>query len=159
MKLGLNKKHLNAAELQEFLDEKKILPADPMTPYIVKAELDVDSDGRMTYNILMTSRHLIEEHLSPGSSDLLGIDHTYSLNCEGCPIMVCGNITQSGVFCPLFFVIGNREDAANTSFALDWIKSTADVLPQALMADGSPTFSKALRTSWPDEDVSRLMCK
>ena len=114
MKLGLNKKHLNAAELQEFLDEKKILPADPMTPYIVKAELDVDSDGRMKYNILMTSRHLIEEHLSPGSSDLLGIDHTYSLNCEGCPIMVCGNITQSGVFCPLFFVISNREDAANT---------------------------------------------
>ena len=61
--MGLNKKHLNAAELQEFLDEKKILPADPMTPYIVKAELDVDGHGRMKYNILMTSRHLIEEHL------------------------------------------------------------------------------------------------
>ena len=55
--MGLNKKHLNAAELQEFLDEKKILPADPMTPYIVKAELDVDGDGRMKYNILMTERY------------------------------------------------------------------------------------------------------
>ena len=54
--MGLNKKHLNAAELQEFLDEKKILPADPMTPYIVKAELDVDGDGRMVKILFCTKK-------------------------------------------------------------------------------------------------------
>ena len=44
VKLGLNKGNLNVAELEDFIEKKKIYPADPMTPYILKGELDVDVD-------------------------------------------------------------------------------------------------------------------
>ena len=136
-----------------------VVPPDPKTPYLMKTEVitaEESPDGKLTWNLLLSSSHLIEEFLKDGQEELICMDHTHSLCVENCPVMFVGRVSRAGHFCPFGIVIGNKEAASNSKFVLEWIRDNCSVPPVAVIADGAAAFTAALREIFPD--TLRLMC-
>ena len=109
-----------------------VVPPDPKTPYLMKTEVitaEESPDGKLTWNLLLSSSHLIEEFLKDGQEELICMDHTHSLCVENCPVMFVGRVSRAGHFCPFGIVIGNKEAASNSKFVLEWIRDNCSVPP------------------------------
>ena len=136
-----------------------VVPPDPKTPYLMKTEVitaEESPDGKLYWNLLLSSSHLVQEYLQDGSEELICLDHTYSLCQENCPVMFVGRVSRAGHFCPFGIVIGNKKAASNSKFVLEWIRDNCSVPPVAVIADGAAAFTAALRETFPD--TLRLMC-
>ena len=110
-----------------------VVPPDPKTPYLMKTEVitaEESPDGKLTWNLLLSSSHLIEEFLKDGQEELICMDHTHSLCVENCPVMFVGRVSRAGHFCPFGIVIGNKEAASNSKFVLEWIRDNCSVPPR-----------------------------
>ena len=116
-------------------------------------------DGKLAYNLLLSSPALVTEYFEDDVNQLLSVDHTYGLCVEDCPVLILGRLTDAGHYCPICFVFGNRETTSNAAFLFSWIKEVAAVLPTHIVADGAKAYSAGLREVFEEGEITRLMCK
>ena len=157
----MSKTKMTVHELIGLIEAKKIVPEDDKTPYLMKSEVlmpEESPDGKLAYNLLLSSPALVTEYFEDGVNQLLSVDHTYGLCVEDCPVLILGRLTAAGhyCYCPICFVFGNRETTSNAAFLFSCIKEVAAVLPTHIVADGAKA---GLREVFEEGEITRLMCK
>ena len=158
----MSKKKMNVHELTKLIEAKKIVPEDDATPYLMKSEVllpEESPDGKLQYNMLLSSSKLVQEYFEDGVNQLLSVDHTYGVTIEEIPVLILGRLTSAGHYCPIAFVFGNRETTSNAAFLFSWIKEVATVLPTHIVADGARAYGAGLREVFEEGEITRLMCK
>ena len=158
----MSKTKMTVHELIGLIEAKKIFPEDDKTPYLMKSEVllpEESPDGKLAYNLLLSSPALVTEYFEDDVNQLLSVDHTYGLCVEDCPVLILGRLTDAGHYCPICFVFGNRETTSNAAFLFSWIKEVAAVLPTHIVADGAKAYSAGLREVFEEGEITRLMCK
>ena len=61
-------------------------------------------DGKLAYNLLLSSPALVKEYFEDSVNQLLGVDHTYGLCVEDCPVLILGRLTGAGHYCPIYLL-------------------------------------------------------
>ena len=158
----MSKKKMNVHELTKLIEAKKIVPEDDATPYLMKSEVllpEESPDGKLQYNMLLSSSKLVQEYFEDGVNQLLSVDHTYGVTIEEIPVLILGRLTSAGHYCPIAFVFGNRETTSNAAFLFSWIKEVATVLPTHVVADDARAYGAGIREVFEEGEITRLMCK
>ena len=91
----MSKKKMNVHELTKLIEAKKIVPEDDATPYLMKSEVllpEESPDGKLQYNMLLSSSKLVQEYFEDGVNQLLSVDHTYGVTIEEIPVLILGRL-------------------------------------------------------------------
>ena len=97
---------MDLQELLDFVDEASIVPPNPSDTYIVANEIDATEDG-LRYSLIVSSDDIIKRFLSEPKSDnvMFAFDHTYQLCTEDIPVLMVGQVQQTGEYIPILCVI------------------------------------------------------
>ena len=148
---------MDLEELLEFIDEMSIVPQDSSDVYIISHEIDATEEG-LRYSLIVSSDDIIKRFLSEPKRDKVcfAFDHTYQLVTEDIPVLMVGQLLQSGPYCPVLCVLQNKEDKGAFDFVLNFIKQKREVWPVAVMGDASKAFSASVKEQLPD--AIRVVC-
>ena len=87
---------------------------------------------------------------------MFAFDHTYQLCTEDIPVLMVGQVQQTGEYIPILCVIQNKEDKQAFDFVIDFIKQRRRVPPVAVMGDASKAFSASVTEKLPES--IRVVC-
>ena len=78
--LNMSKRMSSIADLKSVIARKSKKPDSDKSPYIIKSQLVAeDSEEDMMFNIILTSDHLVTQHLKAGGRQVMATDYTYGL--------------------------------------------------------------------------------
>ena len=155
-KLNKTRRNIGLRELEELIETNKLEPEDDKEPFIVKHSITEDTDGRLRYSILFTSKYLVEKFMQSGKNWVLSVDSTYQTNSEDCPLIFFGSCSKYGKFNGIGAILSNREDKKAFDFLFEFVKENAEPSPTAVMADADKAISSSIKDKLPGS--VRLTC-